>query len=151
MRVAIDTSVLVALFVPNDTWRSQAATLVNDLRQRQASIIYFDCVVAEALSAAVRRLHERRQSQRIPAILERFRHELPGTAHNLDSSRHRAIVRTDPRFGGKSNGALNFHDALIALACQEREIAAIASFDPDFDQVPWLSRLASTEESSRGT
>jgi predicted nucleic acid-binding protein len=51
----------------------------------------------------------------------------------------------------QSNGALNFHDALIALACQEREIAAIASFDPDFDQVPWLSRLASTEESSRGT
>ena len=46
----------------------------------------------------------------------------------------------------QSNGALNFHDALIALACQEREIPAIASFDPDFDQVPWLSRLASTEE-----
>ena len=40
-------------------------SLVSDLRQRQASIIYFDCVVAEALSAAVRRLHERRTAARI--------------------------------------------------------------------------------------
>lgn len=62
MRVAVDTSVLVALFVPDDTWHSQA---------------------------------------------------------------------------------LNFHDALIALACREREIPVIASFDPDFDLIPWLSRLTS--------
>lgn len=151
MRVAIDTSVLVALFVPDDTWRSQAATLVNDLRQRQASIIYFDCVVAEALSAAVRRLHERRQSQRIPAILERFRHELPGTAITWILRDTERLYEPILALVEQSNGALNFHDALIALACQEREIAAIASFDPDFDQVPWLSRLASTEESSRGT
>ena len=75
MRVAVDTSVLVALFVPDDTWRSQAAALVTDLREDQASIIYFDCVVAEALSTAVRRLHERRQTERIPAVLQRFRQE----------------------------------------------------------------------------
>ena len=50
MRVAVDTSVLVALFVPDDTWHSQAMSLVSDLRQNQASVIYFDCVVAEALS-----------------------------------------------------------------------------------------------------
>jgi predicted nucleic acid-binding protein len=41
-----------------------------------------------------------------------------------------------------SAGALNFNDALIALACQERGIPAIASFDEDFDQVAWLRRLA---------
>ena len=80
MCVAVDTSVLVALFVPDDTWHPQAMSLVSDLRQRQASIIYFDCVVAEALSAAVRRLHERRQAERIPAVLQRFRHELPAAA-----------------------------------------------------------------------
>ena len=80
MRVAVDTSVLVALFVPDDTWHSQAMSLVRDLRQTQAAIIYFDCVVAEALSAAVRRLHERRQAERIPAVLQRFRHELPAAA-----------------------------------------------------------------------
>jgi predicted nucleic acid-binding protein len=41
-----------------------------------------------------------------------------------------------------SSGTLNFNDALIALACRERGIPAIASFDADFDQVPWLRRLA---------
>jgi predicted nucleic acid-binding protein len=143
MRVAIDTSVLVALFVPDDTWRLQAEALVHDLRQRRASIVYFDCVVAEALSAAVRRLHERRQSHRIPAVLERFRHELPGAAITW-------ILRDTERLGEpilalveQSNGDLNFHDALIALACQERETPVIASFDPDFDQIPWLTRLVS--------
>jgi predicted nucleic acid-binding protein len=37
---------------------------------------------------------------------------------------------------------LNFNDALLALACRERNIPAIASFDADFDQVSWLRRLA---------
>jgi predicted nucleic acid-binding protein len=41
-----------------------------------------------------------------------------------------------------SLGELNFNDALIALACRERNISAIASFDADFDQVTWLRRVA---------
>ncbi len=45
-----------------------------------------------------------------------------------------------------SIGALNFNDALIALACRERGIPSIASFDADFDQVPWLRRLARPED-----
>jgi predicted nucleic acid-binding protein len=36
---------------------------------------------------------------------------------------------------------LNFNDALIALACRERSISAIASFDADFDAIAWLKRL----------
>jgi len=41
---------------------------------------------------------------------------------------------------------MNFNDALIALACRERGIPAIASFDADLDQVAWLSRLACPED-----
>ena len=118
MRVAVDTSVLVALFVPDDTWHSQAMSLVSDLRQRRASIIYFDCVVAEALSAAVRRLHERRQAERIPAVLQRFRHELPAAAITWilqDTERMYEPILT---LVEQTNGVLNFHDALIALACR---------------------------------
>lgn len=48
----------------------------------------------------------------------------------------------------QTNGVLNFHDALIALACREREIPLIASFDPDFDQIIWLHRLASPDKHS---
>jgi predicted nucleic acid-binding protein len=45
-----------------------------------------------------------------------------------------------------SSGVLNFNDALIALACRERGIEAIASFDGDFDQVDWLRRLSRPED-----
>jgi len=45
-----------------------------------------------------------------------------------------------------SSGALNFNDVLIALACRERGIPAIASFDVDFDGIPWLRRLARSED-----
>ncbi len=41
-----------------------------------------------------------------------------------------------------SSGELNFNDALIALACRERNIPALVSFDPDFDRVAWLKRVA---------
>lgn len=42
-----------------------------------------------------------------------------------------------------SDGKLNFNDALMALACRERAILVIASFDADFDLIPWLKRVAS--------
>lgn len=45
-----------------------------------------------------------------------------------------------------SAGTLNFNDALIALACRERAIPAIASFDPDFDTVTWLRRLSQPQD-----
>jgi predicted nucleic acid-binding protein len=33
-------------------------------------------------------------------------------------------------------------DALIALACRDRNIPYLASFDADFDQIAWLKRVA---------
>lgn len=42
----------------------------------------------------------------------------------------------------QTNGALNFHDALIALCCRELGIEFIFSFDTDFDQISWLTRIA---------
>jgi hypothetical protein len=41
---------------------------------------------------------------------------------------------------------LNFHDALIALYCEEAQIRFIASFDQDFDQVAGLKRIANVED-----
>jgi predicted nucleic acid-binding protein len=43
-------------------------------------------------------------------------------------------------------GNLNFNDALIALSCHHRDIPFIASFDRDFDNVPWLQRIAKPED-----
>lgn len=36
---------------------------------------------------------------------------------------------------------LVFHDAMIAPGCKELGIAIVASFDQDFDQVTWLTRV----------
>lgn len=46
-------------------------------------------------------------------------------------------------------GKLNFHDALMALACQELGIRFILSFDEDFDEVVWLTRIADPEEAQK--
>lgn len=43
-------------------------------------------------------------------------------------------------------GRLNSHDALMALACQELGIRFILSFDEDFDEVVWLTRIADPVE-----
>jgi predicted nucleic acid-binding protein len=48
----------------------------------------------------------------------------------------------------KTTGALNFNDALIALACRDLSILAIASFDTDFDRIPWLHRLSQAGDAS---
>ena len=89
----------------------------------------------------MRRLHERHQAERIPAVLQRFRHELPAAAITWILQDTERIYEPILSLVEQSNGVLNFHDALIALACREREIPVIASFDPDFDLIPWLKRL----------
>lgn len=40
-----------------------------------------------------------------------------------------------------TSGDLNFHDALIALGCRELGVKVMASFDQDFDQIAWLTRV----------
>ena len=43
--------------------------------------------------------------------------------------------------GRRVREQLNFHDALIALACRQLGVRFLASFDRDFDQVSWLERI----------
>jgi predicted nucleic acid-binding protein len=45
-----------------------------------------------------------------------------------------------------TQGRLNFHDALIAVAMQEWQLSALVSFDTGFDQVPLISRLDSPDQ-----
>lgn len=142
MQIAIDSSVLVALLDPRDTWRTQALALRDALLNADATPVYFDCVTAEAVSAAVRRLHEKGRVTEVQALLERLEAQVPRDMLTW-------ILPDVPRLYSEtldlihtSSGELNFNDALIALACRERSIPALASFDPDFDQVAWLRRIA---------
>ncbi len=149
LRIAIDASVLVGLINPRDTWH-QATALQDALQQAGCAPVYFDCVIAESLSAVLRRLYEKKRKEEIEILLTRFEEIFP--PERLDW-----LFPDVPRLYGdilalirQSGGELNFNDALIALACREREIEAIASFDADFDRIPWLHRVATPDSLSRG-
>ncbi|MFQ6016157.1 MAG: hypothetical protein ACE5NP_12040 [Anaerolineae bacterium] len=77
MKVAVDSSVLVALVNPRDRWRDQALALRDALLATGAELLYFDCVATEALSAAVRRLHEKGRSADVEALLDRLNAQVP--------------------------------------------------------------------------
>ena len=148
MKITIDSSVLVGLINPHDLWRDRAIALRDGLLASGAELFYFDCVAAEAISAAARRLHEKGRSAEVESLLDRLDAQVPGDTITW-------ILPDVPRLYPEvldlirsSSGALNFNDALIALACRERGIPAIASFDADFDQIVWLRRLARPEDLS---
>ena len=146
MEVVIDSSVLVGLLVPNDLWHAQAVALWEEIKTDGHVGLFFDCVAAEAISAAARRLHEKGRTADVKALLERLNVQVPVKTLTWilpDVPRLYLAVLDLIR---SSSGELNFNDALIALACRERDIHTIASFDADFDQVPWLHRLARPED-----
>jgi len=146
MEVVIDSSVLVGLLVPNDMWHTQAVAVRDALLAAGAELLYLDCVITESVSVAVRRLHEKKLLAEVETLLDELNTQIPPASITW-------ILPEVPRLYAEaldlirsSLGALNFHDALIALACREREVPAIASFDADFDQVAWLRRLGAPED-----
>lgn len=146
MQIAIDSSVLVGLLVPNDLWHAQAVALWDRVEQAGHIGVYFDCVAAEAISVAVRRLYERKLTDEIDTLLDRLNAHVPDSYMTWIFSDVQRLYPTVLDLMRASDGALNFNDALIALACRERQIPAIASFDADFDDVDWLRRLSQPED-----
>ena len=137
---------LVALLVPNDIWHSQAVALWDAVKAAGHSGVYLDCVADETISVAMRRLREKGRQADIGPLFDRLNARVPPDKITW-------VLPDVPRLYTEildvmrsSVGALNFHDALIALACRERGIPAIASFDDDFDQVTWLRRLSEPED-----
>jgi len=142
MQVAVDSSILVGLLNPADRWHEAAVRLRHALLDEDNELFYFDCVVAEAASVAIRRLYEKKRKQDVSLLLQRLNEY---ATVNTITWVLPDVPRLYPEIIGlmrSSGGELNFHDALIALACRERNIPAIASFDGDFDQLSWLRRLA---------
>ena len=142
MDIVIDSSVLVGLLVPNDIWHSRAVDLWAAIQSAEHTGVVFDCVVAETVSVATRRLREKGRAADIPALLDRLSTEMP---HEALTWVLPDVPRLYPQVMdliGSSSGALNFNDGLIALSCRERGIPSVASFDSDFDLLPWLRRVS---------
>ena len=143
MQVVADTSFLVALMNPRDMWHARAVALNAALLTADATVSLFDCVIAEAISTAVRHLHEKGYASQVGKLflwLNEHVHDESITWVLPDVPRLYTAVMDLIR---ATNGQLNFNDALLALACRERCIAAIATFDSDFRQIAWLRCLAS--------
>ncbi len=146
MHIAIDACVLVALINPRDLWHAQAKELLDALGAADFIPMNFDCAVTEADSVLVRRLHEKGHSDEAAQTLEQLNTHIPLRRIIWILPDVPRLYRDALDLMRASGGELNFNDALIALACREREIPAIASFDADFDQAPWLKRIATPED-----
>jgi len=150
MKVAVDSSVLVALLDPRDVWRDQSVAIDSALLDAGITPVYFDCVAAEAISAASQRLQEKDRATEVPALIDRLNDRVPHKNLTWILPDVPAFYHPALEIMRASSGELNFNDALISLACREREIPAIASFDSDFDQVDWLKRIAAPDDLPNG-
>jgi len=144
-RVAIDTNVLVALVDSHDKWHSRAVTLRDTLKAAQVDLLYFDSILNETVSVLGRRAEEQRRSQQFSSIMEILLQQVPAPVITWLSAETQRLYDRVIELVRETSGVLNFHDALIALGCQESGVAVIASFDRDFDQVSWLTRVDTPE------
>ena len=146
MKIAIDSSVLIGLLNPNDHWHSHTMTLFRAMQSADTELLYLDCVIAESVSAILRRLAEKKRMDEVDPLFERLNSYAPESNITWLLPEVPAFYSEVLRLMQSSRGELNFHDALIAIICREQQIPAIASYDADFEQIPWLKRIASPED-----
>jgi predicted nucleic acid-binding protein len=146
VNIVLDSSVLVALLNPNDVLHSRALALQEAVTQAGSAVIYFDCVIAESISAVARRLCEKGRGEDIAGLLERLQTQVPSDLITWILPDVPRLYQETIELVRSSHGELNFNDALISLACRDRQIEAIASFDLDFDKITWLKRIAASHQ-----
>ena len=141
-QVVIDTNVLVALVDTRDKWHRQAHVLHAALKAQDARFVYVDCVMNEAISALGRRAEEQRRLSEFMPLLDKLASFVPDDTITWLSLETRRLYPAVIDLVRQTNGTLNFHDALIAVGCRELGIDAIVTFDMDFEQVSWLTRIS---------
>ena len=137
-QTVVDTSFLVALIDKNDVWHAKAVSITQRL---EFNSVFFDCVMNETLSVLCKRAEEKHKTSQAEKIIDTISRQVP---HNsivwtyLNIQEEYAPIVALMRM---HKGALNFHDALIALSARRHQIKTIVSFDKDFDSINWLVRI----------
>jgi len=144
--VALDTNVVVALADDRDTWHSTAVAIRDALLKPQIQLIYFDCVFNETLGVIGRRTAEQKRPEQFDHLLDGLTALIPPQSLTWIASAAQRLFHEIMRLCRESHGTLNFHDALIALTCQELEVRFLVSFDPDFDTMLWITRIYNTAQ-----
>jgi predicted nucleic acid-binding protein len=140
--VGLDTSFVLGLIDEQDLWHAQALNLQAALDGGGYQIYIFDCVLAEVISLIARRTHEKRRAASFPDLVTRLQIRFPTKAITWLYPDLPPVYDDILAMAAESNGELNFNDVFIALSCRKRGISRLASFDADFDRVPWLKRIA---------
>ena len=144
--VCIDTNVVVALADAHDKWHTRSVALRDALLAAQAPLVYFDCVMNEAIGVIGRRAEEQNRSDQFSRLLAGLLTIVPESDITWIAASAQRLFPLIVEQCRQHQGRLNFHDALMALACQELGISAIVSFDGDFDQVAWLRRISDASQ-----
>jgi predicted nucleic acid-binding protein len=137
----IDSNVLIAIVDTRDSLHAKANRLIELVTRQNKSVVYFDCVLNETLSVLGRRLEEQKRSHEFTGLVERVQTLIPDAIIVWVSSDIQRLYAKMIALMKQTEGKLNFHDALIALKCQELLIESLLSFDPDFDALTWLKRI----------
>jgi predicted nucleic acid-binding protein len=140
-RIVLDSNVLVALISDRDSLHAKADELIRAFQGAQVELVYLDCVMSETLSVLGRRAEEQNRAAEFPALVDRLSALAPEANIVWLSANSRRLYAEVVALMRLSSGRLNFNDCLIALGCRELGLNALASFDPDFDSVSWLSRI----------
>ena len=127
--VIIDTNVLVALVDGRDKWHTTATALRDALLDTGAQVVYFDCVLNEAIGVIGRRTEEQRRSDQFGRLLDGLSALAPERFITWIAAAGQRLFPQVLDLCREHGGRLNFHNALMALAGQEMGIPFIASFD----------------------
>ena len=143
---AIDTNVLVGLLDDRDKWHDVVVALCDELSKSQAELVYFDCIINETVSVLARRTSEQKRPEQLDFLLYQLESIIPVNEITWASEATSRLYPEILKLVRASSGKLNFHDALIALTCREQGISVLISFDQDFDELDWLTRIERAEQ-----
>jgi len=135
----VDTNVIVALIDAKDVHHSISRLLIESIEEKGMDIVVFDCVINEVFSVIAKRSRQRGYSFKDSAV------KINEILSSLKIVRiYQSVKKYHDRIIElmiKTEGNLNYHDALICLVMKEKKILEIASLDRGFENVPWVKVL----------
>jgi hypothetical protein len=135
-KVVVDANVIVALLDVRDVHHDRTLKLINRLEDEQKDLVLMDCILNEVYTVLARRSLER--GYRLSEIVSKVKNDLESfeiiEAYLLVNRIHDKVIELMT----KTDGRLNYHDALICLVMKEKGINKIATFDKDFKEINWL-------------
>ena len=139
-KVLVDTNVLVGFVDRGDKWHKRCVDLIDRLSVEGDEVVILDVVVFEAISVLAKRFSEKGRGKEIGEVMDTFVNFFYN--HITWTGEIWKWIFYEVVEGVKlSEGELSFNDAFICVFCWVNKIEYVASFDRDFDKVPFIKRI----------